>query len=294
MLKRMLQLDGIAFLLLLMLLGWAGVRLNRPLQANAAAKAADKVADGIVEMERLAAEIKPVPQTVACGEFFTTDVAQALCSRIAFVLKRQSNKKGGKETKAEATVMETKELAAKLAQHYELPLVEAVDKVLRKEKKKLRQTVQALQKVADEAQEAESRAFEKSSDLSEAHKVAEDSKRSADAKKGPKNAKKEADVEFAKKLADDAKKSAAAKAADAAKAIQAAELAKMAEDRPSLLVKLEGAWLSAVTEVWCQFATKLGGVPTPSHMHLWARDKSLRQTAEQSYNEVVGEKTFLD
>jgi len=190
--------------------------------------------------------------------------------------------------------MDTRRLGVQLAQYYELPEVESVDKVLRKERKKLRQTTLVLQKNADEAKESANKAVVKAEGLMEAQKRAEDAKRVADAKKGPKSAKKAEDVIDSTKFADDAKKAAAAKVADAEKAKQTAEFAKQAEDRPILLFKMEGAWLGAVTQVWSKFAAKLGGAPTPSHMHAWARDQSLRESTMLSYSEMVGEKGFLD
>jgi len=290
--KEHLRPQSLALLAFLLVLGGVAVRLSKPLQAKAAVNAAAREADGMMQMERSQLESNPVLQTVACGEVFPREVAEALCSRVALMLKGPTSKKAGKERTAPA--MDTRALAAQLALYYELPHVEVVDKALRREKKKMRQTMLSLQKLADEAKEIANKAAAKAADLKEAQKSAEDAKKLADAKKGSKNGKKAADVEDSTKFANDAGKLAALKAADAEKALQAAEAARGAEDRPSLLFKMEGAWLGAVTRAWSQVAMKLGGAPTPSHMHAWAHDQPLRQSTEKMYTEVVGEKSFLE
>lgn len=287
-----LRPERLALLVLLILLGWGGLMLTKPLKAQAAAKAAAKVADDIVAMERIASESKPVPPPVKRGEVFPEDVAQALCMRITCVLKGHLSNKTGKATSTKSSVLDTKELAAQLAQHHGFPAAEAADKALRKEKKKLRQRVDVLQKNVEEASKAEKNAVAKAAELES--KVAENTKRIATATKGRKNPKAEADLEVARKLADDAQKAVLAKAADVQMAAQAVGHARKDEDRPTLLIKMEGVWLSAVTEAWRQSADKLGGTPTPSHIQAWAQDQSLRQKAERSYLELVAEKGFLD
>jgi len=288
----LLRPERLTLLLVLMLLGWGGLMLRKPLKAQAAAKAAAEVADDMVEMERIASEGRPVPQPGNRGEVFPEEVAKALCKRVSCVPKGHLSIKSGKTTMAEASVLDTKELAARLAEHYEFPAVEAVDKALRKERKKLRQRVDVLQKNLEVASETEKNAVVKAAELKS--KVADSIKRIADATKGRKNPKAEANLEVASKLADDAQKTVLAKAAEVQKVTQAIVQARKDEERPILLVKMEGVWLSAVTAAWRQSAIKLGGTPAPSHIQAWAQDRSLRQRAVGSYIEFVAEKGFLD
>lgn len=294
-------LEHMALLAFLFLLGACVVRLSKPAvlarQAKAADAAAAKEAASIVTTEQNKLESKSVLKAIAVGHIFPEDVAQAICSRIISVLQaatKTNKKKPGKEPKSEAPLIDTRQLGMQLALHYELPEVEVVDKALRKEKKKLRQTVQTLQNTAQEAVLEATKAAATAADLKELQKKAEDAKQSADAKKGPKNKKKGEDVLDSTKFADNAAKAAADKAADAEKAQQAVHSAKAAEYHPNTLRKMECAWLGAVTQAWSHFASKLGGSPTPSHMHAWARDQSLRQVTELAYIEIVSEKGFLD
>lgn len=290
-LKRdLLRPDRLGLLALLLLLGWGFLRVSKSFQVSAATTAASKEADSIMETERSQLEGKKVVlQAVKCGEVFPGEVAEALCHRISSSLTGQTNKKVAKATKSDKPGMNSRELTLQLAQFYELSEVELVEKALRKEKKKLTITAQALDKAIEDAKEAEKKAVALVALRREPQKIAEDA-----AKKAPKNVKKAQDAEHARKFADDAQKAAGARAADVEKARQAAGEAWAKEARPELVHRMEGAWLGALVQAWGQHATKLGGTPTPSHMHAWARDKTLRQRTEKLYAEAVCLKSFFE
>lgn len=190
--------------------------------------------------------------------------------------------------------MTTASLIKEFARYYEPPQVEAVEKTLRKERKKLRQSVHTLEKLAADALDALSKATLKAASLEEARQKVEQAHRSSALKKGAKHSKQADDLASATKFAEDAKKTAALKEAEAAKASHAVQNAKLTEDRPHLLIRLEGAWFGAVTEVWGQVALQSGGEPTEAHMQAWARDASVRQKVEKAYTELVHDKAFLD
>lgn len=292
--RECLRPDKILLLLILVLLGWASLKFQKTQKSQAADKAAAKVADGILNTERSETESKFMLQPVASGDVFPKDVAEALCYRIAIGIQGFSKKKPAKQTKNEVTSMDTKQLSIQLALYYKPSEVEVVEKALKKERKKLRQAVQTLEKAVADTREASAHADAKVADCEDGLKTAENAKKAADAKKGPKNVRKAQDVEDAGSFLEKAKTAAAAKVKETQNALEAVAIAKQHEDRPLLLSKIEGTWLSAVTQAWSSFSAKLGGVPTTSHMHAWARNRALRSETEKLYSELANDKAFFD
>lgn len=288
--KEHLRPERLVFLVALLLLGGAAVKFSKPIRAHAAATAAAKMADGFVEAERSQAEVKVAKVPLARGEVFPKDVAQALGSRVVSVLMGKASKKLAKEAGAS---MDTRELATQLVLYYELPQIDIVDKTLRRDRKKLRQMAQALEKAVEDARMAVTKATEKVEEQEKAVIVAEDAKKKADAKKGPKDKRKADEVEDSRTFAEKARVAAATVSAHAELAQQTLDEAMAAEDRPPLLTAMEGSWLHVVTQTWCQASAKLDGVPTASHVHVWARDHALRTNAEEAYRKITTEKSFL-
>ena len=161
------------------------------------------------------------------------------------------------------------------------PKADAVEKALRRERKKLRQKTDSLEKGAAEAKQRHEAAAAVAAALEDtAQKLAEAGK-AAPARGGAKPARKTAvtvdlGVE-ARREADNAKLVEKEMLMETERARQAVDEARAVLARPPLLLKLESAWLSAVTEAWSPAAANLGGLPTTSHVHAWAKDVSLRQ-----------------
>lgn len=286
-----LRPDRLGLLALLLVLGGGFLKLNSTMQASAAAKAAAEEADRMMEAEQLESRTI-VLQAVKGGEVFPGEVAESLCNRIISVLNSQTKKKSGKKAKSRAPlIMNSRQLGQQLAQHYDLPEATIVDKALRKEKKKLKTAAKAIDAEVSNAKEAQQKA---AFDAMFRRDTAESASGGTQAKKGPKNAKKAQAEEDATRLADEAEKAAATRAGDLEKAELAARLAWERHDRPDTLARMEGAWLGAVLQTWVQHAATLGGDPTPSHMHAWARDETLRQRTDALYVEEVSATSFLE
>lgn len=288
--KEFLSIERLVILGVLLVLG---ATVLGPLRDRVAALFASQTADRMLEAEREKNKgNKTAPLAKIPGAVFPEDVAEALCGRISSILASKASKRQAKDAKFKTTSMDTRELGRRLAEHFPLPEVEVADKALRRDRKKLRQVTQAAEKAVEAAKEAARASAEKVMELEKLLFKAEDAKKAADAKKGPKNLRKAADVEDARKFAEDARTAASAKAAAIGVAMQAAEDAAKAEDRPHLLSTLEGAWLHAVTQAFVDFAAKQGA-PATAHMHAWARNESVRRSCETAYAGIVSEEDFL-
>eukprot|EP00930_Biecheleria_cincta_P100350 TRINITY_DN91992_c0_g1_i1.p1 TRINITY_DN91992_c0_g1~~TRINITY_DN91992_c0_g1_i1.p1 ORF type:complete len:394 (-),score=81.24 TRINITY_DN91992_c0_g1_i1:89-1270(-) len=288
--KEYLTMKNLALLGVLLALG---ATVLGPIRDGAAAMFASQTANRILEAERGKNKgNKTAPLAKVPGAVFPDEVAEALCGRITAIIASKGSKRQAKDAKLKTPIMGTQELGQHLAEHFPLPEVEVADRALRRDKKKLRQATQAAEKAIEAAKEAARASAVKVVELEKLVCRAEDAKKVADAKKGPKNQRKTADVEDARKFAEDARIAASAKAAAVEVAMQTAQDAKEAEDRPPLLGTLEGAWLHAVTQAFVAFAAKQG-TPTPAHMHAWARNESVRCNCETAYAGIVIQEGFL-
>lgn len=289
LLRTMFCAKGLISLIAVLVLSCVILGISGPVHAFVSAQVAARKALDILDTEQRQSQQNQFSAHTPCvSEFFPSDVAEVLCSRIRSVVSKDNAKKRSADVKPMVTAMSTQDIAAKITKYYPPPPVDCIDKALRREKKKNRQAAAAAEKALEDAKCALRKAVDHLTCLTTKHH-AYMAKIGA---KTPSTQKKGTVDDIVASLAN-AKTDVTAKEHAVGGAEHALCDGQHSAERPRLVYVVEAAWLHAVTQSWSQRAIQSNMSLVSSHIHVWARDIVLRESAERIYNACVERPDFL-